>query len=412
MLATGIARAGVVVTASQPATTTATVNTQTQLQASASSSNTVTGWYVYVDNLPVYKAGTTKTINPTLNLATGTHNVMVRAWDSTGTFGTLYLTLTASQPSAPVVTLAAPTTSTVTGPVQFKASAVSKNPITGFVVYANNVNVLQQTGSTLNGTANLTPGNYSVKIRSWDSSGAFGDASTSLSVKAATSSLPTPPATAKVFDHIEDRTGWQGCSDCAADPSNPNPPIAQFWRAQFQTSPALDGSSIQFWIGNGTSYANALHWIKFGDQSWATNFLWDFWVYGGTDMLKAQNLEFDLWQSLGGRKYMFGSQCNYVKGVWQGWNEPTNSWVDLPLACPKFTANTWTHIVWYLQRTSDNKLKYVSLTVNGVTHTLNTIQPSATTNWGNSLGVQFQQDLNKSADAYSERADKIKLTIW
>ena len=71
---------------------------------------------------------------------------------------------------------------TVTSPVTFAATATSSasNPITGFVVYANNKNVFQNdvTSPTLNTSVALSPGTYSVYIRAWDSSGAYGTSPT------------------------------------------------------------------------------------------------------------------------------------------------------------------------------------------------------------------------------------------
>src|SRR5919197_1292883 len=62
----------------------------------------------------------------------------------------------------------------VGSPVQFTATASSSNPITGFVVYANNQNVYQTNGSALNASVALPDGTYSVLIGAWDSSGAYG----------------------------------------------------------------------------------------------------------------------------------------------------------------------------------------------------------------------------------------------
>jgi hypothetical protein len=120
-------------------------------------------------------------------------------------------------------------------------------------------------------------------------------------------------------------------------------------------------------IGGTRAYANALHWKKFGDQSQYKNFIWEFWFYGNADMNNAQNLEFDLFQAVSGRKYMFGTQCNYWKKIWQGWDETTNHWIDTTVPCPKFATGKWNRVKWYFQRTTDNKLKYVSVTVNSTT---------------------------------------------
>ena len=62
----------------------------------------------------------------------------------------------------------------LSSPVQFTATATSSNPITGFVVYANNQNVYRNYSSSLNAVVVLSPGTYNVYIRAWDSTGAYG----------------------------------------------------------------------------------------------------------------------------------------------------------------------------------------------------------------------------------------------
>ena len=332
LLLASVAAATVTVTVTSPLSPAATVPLTTSISAKASSGNVITGWYVYVDNVAAWHTGTATSINATLSMSAGTHTVLVRAWDSTGAYGTATLSLTAS-------------------------------------------------GSSGNG------------------GGTGGTA-------------PVPPANAHVIDRIENMSPWGSCSNCAADPRNPNPPIASYSVTQSVGSPSLDGSSIQFSIWGSRSYADALHWIKFGNQDAYHNFIWDFWVNGNQASLSAQNLEFDIFQVAGGRKYMWGSQCNYHNNLWQIWNEQTIGWVNTAVPCVKFQPGVWTHVVWYVQRTSDGHARYVSLTVGSKTYTLNANQPSTGTSWGDTLGVQYQQDLNISHVGYSIWVDKIKVSAW
>ena len=59
------------------------------LRASAtpSSRQTITGWWVYVDSKATYNGGATKSININLKMSTGKHQVVVRAWDTSGNYG-------------------------------------------------------------------------------------------------------------------------------------------------------------------------------------------------------------------------------------------------------------------------------------------------------------------------------------
>ena len=87
-----LSASAITVTVSSPQSG-ATVTSPTTFVANATSNLTVTGWVVYVDSTNVYQAGQTNSIKPSLSLSPGTHNVIVRAWDSSGAFGSASLTL-------------------------------------------------------------------------------------------------------------------------------------------------------------------------------------------------------------------------------------------------------------------------------------------------------------------------------
>lgn len=86
-----LACAWVNVTVSKPINN-ATVSSPVLFVASATSSRPISGWRIYVDGASVYHAGATNTISTSLNITTGTHRVVVRAWASDGTYGSVYLT--------------------------------------------------------------------------------------------------------------------------------------------------------------------------------------------------------------------------------------------------------------------------------------------------------------------------------
>jgi len=219
-------------------------------------------------------------------------------------------------------------------------------------------------------------------------------------------------ATTKTFTNIDQSTtGWGSCTTCAGGKHNAD----VYWMAQFQTSPSKDGSSTKFHIEASKSYSNALFWNKLGAQDYATHYTWDFWIYLSSDSTSAQTLEYDMFQDVGGREYMFGSQCNYAAGYWDVWNQSTKHWIQTSLKCTKFSVSTWHHIVWnYHRTTSDNKMHFDSLTLDGVLHNINMTEPSGTLpkGWADGLGVQWQLDTGSSALTFGENIDEVKLTIW
>lgn len=78
----------------------ATVTAPVHVQATASSAHPITGWVVYVDSVSVYTSSSAA-INANITASAGTHQLVVRAWDSTGLYGSQALQATVSGASAP-----------------------------------------------------------------------------------------------------------------------------------------------------------------------------------------------------------------------------------------------------------------------------------------------------------------------
>lgn len=232
---------------------------------------------------------------------------------------------------------------------------------------------------------------------------------TSTATTATTSSaLPTPPSSATVFNDIDDSTdSWSSCSTCAGGAVT-----SAFWSAPFQTTPSVAGSSRQFYIA-GPAWASALWIKKFGAQNASTHFLWDFWVYfDATSAANSWSAEYDLWQAVGKQEFMIGSQCVFGTNEWDMWDSANNKWVNSGVPCPRFSAEKWHHIQWYVERTSATTYRYNTLVVDEQPFTLNRTFSTNPTDWDDSLGVQWQLDQNGTGLALSQWVDNAKLTIW
>jgi hypothetical protein len=149
-----------------------------QATASASPGHSVSGWWIYVDNVGVYKAGAVSTINPKVTMSTGTHKVVVRAWDTSGNFGDQTLTLTANA-TKPAVKITTPSNNATAGsPVNLQASATpsSGQTITGWWVYVDSKEIYKG-GATksINTNLKMSAGKHKVVVRAWDTSGNYGD---------------------------------------------------------------------------------------------------------------------------------------------------------------------------------------------------------------------------------------------
>ena len=214
--------------------------------------------------------------------------------------------------------------------------------------------------------------------------------------------------------------GWGSCVPCAGG-SSTNASIAS---SPFQTSPSVNGSSRDFYI-SGDAYSNGLWWDKLGPNDAASNFTFDFWLNVSSSTQAAQTLEFDTFQLINGREYMFGTQCDYASGTWDLWNGGGPGWLHTSVPCKKFIANTWYHIVLSFHRSQPDQYEhYDNLTIaqyaaNGNvasfnSYVLNRAFPSQLTppGWGDDLGVQFQMDIGRKGAQMQEWVDEVTLTAW
>lgn len=293
---------------------------------------------------------------------------------------------------------------TVSSPVHVAATVSSTHAITGITVYLDGATVFKsQNQSALDTSIPISQGWHNLVIHAWDSTGALFQKSMSID---ATSTNTW--STAK----IEDLTGWQWCSKllngsvCAAGVGE-----AVSWMAPHQTSPSLDGSSSQFFLGGATGYSNALWWKSLGAHDTFSHFQYDFWVYVANPTLP-ESLEFDVNQSFGGHRWIFGTQCDFKSsGKWDLWDARSGKWQPSAVPCHQFPANTWTHVVWNFERVG-TQVHYVSLQLNGVTIPVNVYWNYQASYGGQDVNVAFQMDGDFRQDPYHVWLDKVTLSGW
>jgi hypothetical protein len=204
------------------------------------------------------------------------------------------------------------------------------------------------------------------------------------------------------------KSKWSSCSTCAG--AGGSGPTASYSQALYVGTPSLTGSSSKFSIGGSKPYANALWWKQVGANSAAHNFTYDLYFYIKNPSV-AQALEFDVNQSVGGHKYIFGTQCNIKgTGTWDVWSVKTR-WMSTGIPCHAPAAYTWHHLTWQFQRTSNNQVKFISVTLDGATHYVNRLYAPQSSGV-NELNAAFQMDGNSSMTSYQVWLDKVTLTAW
>jgi len=69
-----------------------------QASAYASPGHSIAGWWIYVDSVGVHHAGAVASIHPKISMHSGTHTILIRAWDSSAT-SVIKRSVSASMPS-------------------------------------------------------------------------------------------------------------------------------------------------------------------------------------------------------------------------------------------------------------------------------------------------------------------------
>lgn len=187
----------------------ASLSSPITVQASAflTAGHTIIGWRLYVDGVGSYSAGAENAIDPRIEMSAGEHTVVVRAWDDSGTFGDQTFSVTAAA-LRPIVTISTPTNrANVGSPVNIQASGspTAGQTISGWKIYVDGVAAYSGGPlSEINASVGMHIGTRTVLVRAWDSSGAYGDQTKTLTVSRKPAVAVSAPAIgANVISPIE-----------------------------------------------------------------------------------------------------------------------------------------------------------------------------------------------------------------
>jgi hypothetical protein len=236
-------------------------------------------------------------------------------------------------------------------------------------------------------------------------------------------------ASAKLFSNLQTQKGWSGfallpaaytiCGSCT-----PAGPQATWAMTQRISTPSMTGNSTQTDIGGETAFSDILwnnHLIgdfssqSLPDQNHAIvpalhNFTYDVYFYS-TNIAAAQALEFDINQFVDGKSYIWGHECRIAGGnEWDIWDNQNQAWIPTNVACDP-NNNAWNHVIIQVQRTDQNQLLFQSITLNGQKSFINYSENPTSTNWFG-VTINYQQDGNRSQEAYSVWLDNLTFSYW
>jgi len=196
----------------------------------------------------------------------------------------------------------------LTSPATVVASASPTNPIFFMRVYVDNLALYFMFNSSINAGIWMSPGNHTLTVMAEDKKGYISATIIHVNVSS------QPPT---VISDIQNRSGWLSCSAnfaagsgrdgqiCAAGMGN-----AVSTMTEGQSAPSMDGKSAKFSMGGPTGYSNELYWNPIGGGNNVSHFTYDLYFHIDQPLV-AQALEFDLNQTFGGTRWVWGSECNF-----------------------------------------------------------------------------------------------------
>jgi hypothetical protein len=269
-------------------------------------------------------------------------------------------------------------------------------------------------GASMNYNLTLNPGTYNTVVQEWDKCGGASTAPVTITVTGGSE---------KSFTELQHSGGWSGYGqgppnfvDCSPSPCDG----ITYWMAQNIKSPSLSGESTEFDLGGSADYSDALwnnHLI--GDLSsqgmpdtnhtlvpTLHNFTYDVYFYS-TQLSDSQAEEFDINQFFNGMGFIWGHECRIAGGnEWDVWDNQSANWVPTGIPCYP-NNNAWNHVTIQVERTSSNQLLYQSITLNGVTSTVNRYyNPGSAPGWWG-VTINYQQDGNYKQTPYNIYLDQL-----
>jgi len=306
------------------------------------------------------------------------------------------------------ITVSSPSTTSVASPTKFAATAKPSSgaSITEFKIYVDNNQKYSTQSGSISTSLSLSAGAHYVVFQAWDSKGTMYKKSLNISVSTTSSS---DSGSSSAYTNIDQMSGWESCDVCAgADGNGPTTPYSM---SQNISSPSMDGKSAKFWIGGSTPYSQALWWKHLTAVPNAHHFVYDLYFYL-TNSSAPQALEFDANQSANGHHFIYGTQCDIRKTKqFDVWDDINKKFVPTGVACAAPSAYKWHHLIWEFERTTDNRVKFVSVTLDGVKHYINMSFATRSTS-ASSLSAAFQMDGNYQQADYSTWLDKVTLKYW
>lgn len=369
-----------------------------------------------------------QSLNAQVSSATGSHTLHVKAWGNKGAGCSSDVPVNVSSSSSgggtssgDGITINGPSNSeTVNSPFTLSASSssCSSQPV-GSMAYSLDSGSDLYTASTQTMSVPVMSGtgSHTLHVKSWGNQGAACSASVTINVGSSSSggsSGPNIPSNATSVSSIQTLNNWTASNDSGASGWSSG-------KMYLVGSPAHSGTTRET-VTNYGNYGDERYSVSFAEDTQATNFVYDGWVYLISSDTQLGNLEMDLNQVMSnGQTVIYGFQCDGYSNTWDytmNKGTPGNSkdtWIHSGAACNigSWGRNTWHHIQIQYSRNDSGAVTYQAVWLDGAKSNINATVPSAfALGWGPSLSTNFQIDGRGSGGWVTVFLDDLTIYRW
>lgn len=243
-------------------------------------------------------------------------------------------------------------------------------------------------GTALTTTVSATPGNHTLRVKSW---GKQTVCVTDVSVTVSAAAASLVPTSAISSGSLNGSPLWQCTHDSATSGDSAGGTNYPFTLGGYD-------DAQQFQISSYTNHGGERCSIAFVNDDTSHNYIYDVWVQFPNPALVG-NLELDMNQvTPDGNTQILAFQCSGYKGRWEYSYAANNivHWQPSSVACnpQKWTANVWHHVQIYTSRDDSGNTTYHWVALDGVVSNLNiTTYQALSLGWKEGVNVaNFQLD--------------------
>lgn len=269
---------------------------------------------------------------------------------------------------------------------------------------------------SINGPVGAPSGWHTLHVKVWNGSGGVCVTDVSVDVNGTSGATASAvPSNAVNVSSIQTLGNWSSIHDAGT-------PGSSSGTMSLVSSPSLTGTARLF-ANQFNYYGGERYSAQFSDDTSATNFFYDAWVYIANNANGFANLEFDLEQTMAnGETVLMGFQCD---GWSQRWDYSANGgsptaprvgWLHSYAPCNvhSWGANQWHHVQIYFSHNDSGWVTYHSVWLDGAKQDLNfTVFSGYDLGWSPTILTNFQIDGNGSGTTWGNvYLDEVTVSRW